>query len=382
MLATDEAAFLQSIADRPDDDAPRLVFADWLDERGESGRAEFIRVQCELASSKLDKKRRHELRLRERDLLNEHRQNWIEAIELPVEDVVFERGLIARARVPNWDGGKLLDAPYSTRLATLIELDLSGLQMGNPGVIAFAKSADFAALRKLILSNNAITNVGAIQLAAATGLPKLDTLYLFGNQIGNPTGGALPLISAFKLKTLDVGERKDGYCMSAGEAEMGRRQYIRERLLPVVSKYFEKYKRLQSAMLCVAQYWADEADDAVHGQVIVSELFEPTLDGVSYDSGRDKNIPNTNIKSQYSEKPSSAVSLWEANAYWDDNNGAIPLWAAYAPEEGSQEYEYIKDVYRPAVMFYRHGGYEFLPMARPHLNGIQSQWSAEGFGDD
>jgi uncharacterized protein (TIGR02996 family) len=30
-----EAAFLQAIRDRPDDDALRLIYADWLDERGD-----------------------------------------------------------------------------------------------------------------------------------------------------------------------------------------------------------------------------------------------------------------------------------------------------------------------------------------------------------
>jgi hypothetical protein len=167
--------------------------------------------------------------------------------------------------------------------------------------------------------------------------------------------------------------------MSSGEAEMARRRYLRTRLLPVMSKYFNDYKLLQSAMLCVAQYWADEADDAVHGTLIVSELFEPTMEGVTFESDRDPNIPNTNIRGEYADKPSSAIGLWEAEAYWDDNMGAIPLWAAYAPEEGSQEYEYYKDVYRPAVMFYRHGGYKLLPMARPHLNGVmpQSGWEAE-----
>jgi uncharacterized protein (TIGR02996 family) len=46
---TDRAAFLAAIVAAPDDDLPRLVFADWLDEYGEPERAEFIRVQCELA---------------------------------------------------------------------------------------------------------------------------------------------------------------------------------------------------------------------------------------------------------------------------------------------------------------------------------------------
>lgn len=41
--------FMRAIVDQPDDDAIRLVAADWLDEHGEPERAEFIRVQCELA---------------------------------------------------------------------------------------------------------------------------------------------------------------------------------------------------------------------------------------------------------------------------------------------------------------------------------------------
>lgn len=43
---SDEDALLRAILDRPDDDLPRLVLADWLDEHGEGERAEFIRVQC------------------------------------------------------------------------------------------------------------------------------------------------------------------------------------------------------------------------------------------------------------------------------------------------------------------------------------------------
>jgi hypothetical protein len=164
--------------------------------------------------------------------------------------------------------------------------------------------------------------------------------------------------------------------MSHGEAEMGRRLYVRERLLPVVSRYFKSHGLLRSAMLCVAQYWADEADDAVHGSLIVSELFEPTLKGVGYafdKSHVDPNIPNTSIKSAQGKR-SSRIYLWDTGASFDDNGGAIPLWAAFAPEGGSQEYESLDEVYAPAVMFYRHGGYEFLPMKRPHLDGVQPEW--------
>jgi len=42
---SDEADFLRAICLHPDDDAPRLIFADWLDENGQPERAEFIRSQ-------------------------------------------------------------------------------------------------------------------------------------------------------------------------------------------------------------------------------------------------------------------------------------------------------------------------------------------------
>ena len=43
---TDADAILAAICDRPDDDTPRLVYADYLDDHGQSDRAELIRVMC------------------------------------------------------------------------------------------------------------------------------------------------------------------------------------------------------------------------------------------------------------------------------------------------------------------------------------------------
>ena len=43
---------LAEIAANPEDDTLRLAFADWLDEHGDAAdrdRAEFVRVQCDLA---------------------------------------------------------------------------------------------------------------------------------------------------------------------------------------------------------------------------------------------------------------------------------------------------------------------------------------------
>lgn len=46
---TERDALLRAVLADPADDTVRLAFADWLDENGESERAEFIRVQVELA---------------------------------------------------------------------------------------------------------------------------------------------------------------------------------------------------------------------------------------------------------------------------------------------------------------------------------------------
>jgi uncharacterized protein (TIGR02996 family) len=53
-----ESDFLRGILANPDDDTPRVVFADFLQERGENDRAEFIRVQCELVRQEAKKDRR------------------------------------------------------------------------------------------------------------------------------------------------------------------------------------------------------------------------------------------------------------------------------------------------------------------------------------
>jgi uncharacterized protein (TIGR02996 family) len=55
---TPHAPFLHAICARPEDDGPRLLFADFLRENGEWDRAEFIEVQCELA--RMEKRHHHE----------------------------------------------------------------------------------------------------------------------------------------------------------------------------------------------------------------------------------------------------------------------------------------------------------------------------------
>jgi len=79
-MDADEKALLRTICDSPDDDTPRLVYADWLQEHGQEERAEFIRAQIE--RSQLDEydSRYAELEAREKQLLKTHQREWIKPI--------------------------------------------------------------------------------------------------------------------------------------------------------------------------------------------------------------------------------------------------------------------------------------------------------------
>src|SRR5262249_52401492 len=61
-------AFLAAVLETPDDDTPRLIYADWLDEHGEPERGELIRLQCALAKMREGERARVALEKREREL--------------------------------------------------------------------------------------------------------------------------------------------------------------------------------------------------------------------------------------------------------------------------------------------------------------------------
>jgi len=95
----DREAFLRAIADNPEDDTTRLVYADWLDERGDP-LGEFIRVQVELEPLREDDgPQADELRRRERELLRNHEDDWLGLMAAAGTrfDPRFRRGLVESA---------------------------------------------------------------------------------------------------------------------------------------------------------------------------------------------------------------------------------------------------------------------------------------------
>jgi uncharacterized protein (TIGR02996 family) len=93
-------AFLQSICQSPDDDAPRLIFADWLDENGDPDRAEFIRIQCRLEHTLEDADDRPDLEERAAAQLERHRDAWVAPLKGKVDWLwQFQRGFPAHVSV-------------------------------------------------------------------------------------------------------------------------------------------------------------------------------------------------------------------------------------------------------------------------------------------
>src|SRR5436190_668469 len=78
-----EAALSKAILDDPEDDLPRLAYADWLEERGGGGgggadgpRAELIRAQCAAARLPQGDPERNALERRAAELWGRHCEEW------------------------------------------------------------------------------------------------------------------------------------------------------------------------------------------------------------------------------------------------------------------------------------------------------------------
>src|SRR5690349_13768071 len=73
---TPDEAFLQAILEDPED-APRLIYADWLEDNGESDRAEFIRTQVERERLAPGDPALPRLTARAEQLLGLHWEEWV-----------------------------------------------------------------------------------------------------------------------------------------------------------------------------------------------------------------------------------------------------------------------------------------------------------------
>ena len=98
---SDEAALLTAIAE----DTPRLMYADWLQEHGRPVRAEFIRVQIDIARKdhlpRAILNRYVDLFKRNQELIDDHRAELLgPLVALPADArVEFRRGFVSEVTV-------------------------------------------------------------------------------------------------------------------------------------------------------------------------------------------------------------------------------------------------------------------------------------------
>lgn len=175
-----EQAFRDDILAHPADPVPRWVFADWLDEHGDTARADFVRTQLRRAALVPDDPACEPLLAHERRLLAEHGDAWraelpaIGGIEwgefhggfveeaiahtpeafLDQSETLFRAAPVRRLRLRNqgatgW-GQRLGTAPATRRLC---ELNLSNLE------------ANLSDLVEMLTDGSALEGLEALYLA-------------------------------------------------------------------------------------------------------------------------------------------------------------------------------------------------------------------------
>jgi hypothetical protein len=183
------------------------------------------------------------------------------------------------------------------------------------------------------------------------------------------------------------------YLYTKEQAAELRQKMIETHILPQVKRVFAKYEQIQSAMIVVAQYWCDEASDAVHYQLIPSVLPTPAfpvkLVEIDYDSYDQVNLPE--LPTYYDILESIDRDL-ETEAeefldpYWEENGEAIPAFAAFCKEDCDQEMDRF-EAYTPYAVFKRklteNNETEIEmevvgEMLRPWLDGVRpEEWEDE-----
>jgi hypothetical protein len=158
-----------------------------------------------------------------------------------------------------------------------------------------------------------------------------------------------------------------------------REKIINSEILPQIQLVFSRYPQIRSAMLLVAQYWSDEADDAVHYRIIFSVLQTPIwgreLLGNDYYYEDPVNLPRLPNLSEIN------ISLWKDSHKfrrqkytWEENGNAIPIFAAYCEEGCYQEMNDL-DAYTPYAVFRRKKEEIEIEvvgnMLRPWLDGVR-----------
>lgn len=233
-MSTGQVLF-QDILEHPDDSGLRRIYADWLEDHGQTARAELIRVQCDLAEMDDDAPGRFDLEQRERELLDRHHDDWLGPVSLARRHCRFERGFLDQvdldagsflrhgealfAHAPirrlaftdlrsSLQTQQVIDSPLLDRverldldhsgigtwdliklfqvrpLSRLRSLSLNGVPVGHAGLQAVLRHPVSLRLRELELCRTGIGGNGVEELCSSPNLGELEALRLDDNDLG------------------------------------------------------------------------------------------------------------------------------------------------------------------------------------------------------
>jgi uncharacterized protein (TIGR02996 family) len=224
---THDEAFLAAVREAPDDDAPRLLYADWLEERGDP-RGAFIRAQCVLERFDPADPVRQELEEQTAALLGRHEKEWTAPLREMASDWRFRRGFVEEVTVSGADflrrGGDLFaafpvtrlrlelsraqvaDVARSLHLAQVRFLDVSSCKLRDGDVTTLLDSPHLTRLTDLDLSANEVEGPAVLALVGSPLLGRLTSLNLRANHsLGGRAARALAQApAAASLRSLDL----------------------------------------------------------------------------------------------------------------------------------------------------------------------------------
>lgn len=214
VASDDGEALLARVLEAPDDVGARLVYADWLSERGEP-RGELIALQCQLSALAPEAPERAELEARERALRAEHEEAWLAELGLSVVSVRWENGFLDEVTVLAASVEQLPQALFSREpvralrvvdatadhaavLAALPMLERvkglrftnsngqAGRALGGEGLDVLLESRHLHTLERFELEGQHLDDIGAMVLARKAGpvAPKLRSLRISGDEVG------------------------------------------------------------------------------------------------------------------------------------------------------------------------------------------------------
>ncbi|WP_020471097.1 TIGR02996 domain-containing protein [Zavarzinella formosa] len=193
-------ALYQSILENPEDDAPRLIYSDWLEEQGDSQRAAFIRAQCELARAEPYSPLFRKLTAKSRRLFQPH---WLHTLRGKVLNAEMRRGFIHKITIYSkrfvLDGGEIFDiepirevkfadfsavrgnVPVATlaicpHLKRLTGLTVNGYTVTGRMFDELLDGGNLRALKKLAFDNTRIESVTYPKILSKSRLPVLEEL--------------------------------------------------------------------------------------------------------------------------------------------------------------------------------------------------------------